>query len=327
MTLTSIVAAACEKARKTDADTLAFALDCARRRMELVWRDKLWKASLRVVTVSVTPAINALHAEGVVMMPAVIERVCGVRSGDWPLAPAPLEVWSRTALDEWVQTGTPQAYSILKPVVWCWSATGGKPFIECASTDDTTVLLSLRYVDPNGALQRPVSGIYADWFTGATSFSNAPYVTPSDVVELQWLSKPASAGAFLLRADTAGGELICTIGASDKAAPTRARIRLVNPPNAAVTLKVLGKDRLSTWEEEEDCPLPGAEDAIMAFVKGDVLDRFRQGSSAAAAVQEAGALLAQLAQVEVLQEATRVRLIPEVEGMGMNADFVSKGYW
>lgn len=328
MTLTELAAQATELARKTDGDSVTFAKASLRRRLQTLWNQCLWKSSLRVVTVAVTPETDALHAEGILLMPHVIERVCGVRSGDWPLVPAPMEAWSRTALDEFTITGTPQSYTILKPVVWAWaSSTGGKPFVETASADDVIPFLNARYLDSSGVLTRN-TGVMPDWFTAASEgFSNAPYTLPSNVVELQALIKPASAGSYYLRDTSASGTLIATVLATETTFPTRARIRLVNPPARTLTLKVLGKDRLPYWEDNEESPLYNSDDILVALAKADLFERFRQGTAAANAVQEAGVMLKQLMEVETLQEATRYRLNPEPEGVSLTDEFAAKGYW
>jgi hypothetical protein len=105
---------------------------------------------------------------------------------------------------------------------------------------------------------------------------------------------------------------ILTIPASSTTATKRQRVRLVEAPGAATTIRVLGKRKAPTFTDDNDeSGLSGADNCLIAFVQADMLQRERQYGKAQVLQQEAIALLDQLRHLETVQQAHHVRMMPD----------------
>jgi hypothetical protein len=105
---------------------------------------------------------------------------------------------------------------------------------------------------------------------------------------------------------------ILTIPASSTTATKRQRVRLVEAPGAATTIRVLGKRKAPTFTDNNDeSGLSGADNCLIAFVQADMLQRERQYGKAQVLQQEAIALLDQLRHLETVQQAHHVRMMPD----------------
>ncbi|MEO0796892.1 MAG: hypothetical protein AAFX93_17155 [Verrucomicrobiota bacterium] len=91
----------------------------------------------------------------------------------------------------------------------------------------------------------------------------------------------------------------------------KAVIRLSEFPSQTKTLTVLGK-RLAPelGDTEEPPPLPGLDEALLAYVEGDMLERLNQRQDAQVKYQEANSHLVSMHEQETQQSGVRPRLIP-----------------
>jgi hypothetical protein len=104
-----------------------------------------------------------------------------------------------------------------------------------------------------------------------------------------------------------------TLGASETDFLTYRRLRVVEMPEQATTLRILGKARPSGFKGDNDSPrITGVTNCLIAFAQADMLERERQYAKAQAKMQEAVTLLADLRAQETVQEAQNRRIIPEV---------------
>jgi len=97
------------------------------------------------------------------------------------------------------------------------------------------------------------------------------------------------------------------------------KIKLIPAPNADGTLYILGKQQSPTRQLGEaaavtadaDFSIRGCENAIMAFVEGDLLEYSRQHGKAQAKFAEAAALVSVMKDMERNQQQQVSRIIPD----------------
>jgi hypothetical protein len=97
------------------------------------------------------------------------------------------------------------------------------------------------------------------------------------------------------------------------------KIKLIPAPNANGTLYILGKQQSPTRQLGEaaavsadaDFSIRGCENAIMAFVEGDLLEYSRQHGKAQAKFAEAAALVSVMKDMERNQQQQVSRIIPD----------------
>jgi len=97
------------------------------------------------------------------------------------------------------------------------------------------------------------------------------------------------------------------------------KIKLIPAPNADGTLYILGKQQSPTRQLGEaaavtadaDFSIRGCENAIMAFVEGDLLEYSRQHGKAQAKFSEAAALVSVMKDMERNQQQQVSRIIPD----------------
>jgi hypothetical protein len=123
MNLETLVERACLESGYNDTDDVAAAEKFARHWDEHIWNYALWKDALVVCDVAVTPATNDDHAEGVVFLPEVIDRVVAARSTTQQIVVRGQEHYYRMDFDSFAATGTPIEFNILPPAwfTWRWS--------------------------------------------------------------------------------------------------------------------------------------------------------------------------------------------------------------
>ena len=125
MNLTELANQACADTGYLDTDDLVFAKTAIRQRDDLLWRMGLWKDSLAQINLTVDPVNNEDHAEGVVYLPEVIERVVMARSTDTYLRVSGLEVFYRVDMDKFIQTGQSIEFAKLAPAWFTWRGSKG----------------------------------------------------------------------------------------------------------------------------------------------------------------------------------------------------------
>lgn len=105
---------------------------------------------------------------------------------------------------------------------------------------------------------------------------------------------------------------LVTFAAAAASLPLRQRVRFVEIPTAAMTVRVLGKRGAPLFTGDSDEPgISGSENCLISFAQGDMLQRERQYGKAQELFQEGAMLLDQLKRVETVQQAHNARIIPE----------------
>jgi hypothetical protein len=95
-----------------------------------------------------------------------------------------------------------------------------------------------------------------------------------------------------------------------------ATVRLVPPMANRTDLQVYGKKRFRQMQSDGDSPMVrGLTNALLAFAQGDMLERGRQYSKAAAKSSEGTSMLTLARDEEVNQSAFEARVIPQVGAM------------
>lgn len=153
-------------------------------------------------------------------------------------------------------------------------------------------------------------------------------LTPQDgsgFIEVESVFKEVSAGniTFTIQNPVSSyfvTTLIGTLLPSDLRSPKHNRVQLVPAPAVATTINVLGKKPFIPLDFDNETPaIKNVDDCLIAFGCADLLERVRQYGKAAQKLQEAEALLSDLARIETLQEATHQVMQP-ASGFGTNID-------
>lgn len=156
MNLETLVDRACLESGYNDTDDVAAAQKFARHWDEHIWNSALWKDSLVVCDVAVTPSTNDDHAEGIVFLPEVIDRVVAVRSTTNQILVRGQEHYYRMDYDSFAATGTPIEFNILPPAwfTWRWSELVNYLTVSGAAGDSSD---AIKIVWLDGAGKRTVT--------------------------------------------------------------------------------------------------------------------------------------------------------------------------
>lgn len=140
MNLETLVERACLESGYNDTDDAAAAEKFARHWDEHIWNAALWKAALVAVDIAVAPATNADHADGIIFLPEIIDRVVAVRNANNQILIAGQEHHYRMDYDAFAASGAPVEFHILAPawLTWRWSAAVNYLLISGAAADDAT---------------------------------------------------------------------------------------------------------------------------------------------------------------------------------------------
>lgn len=112
-------------------------------------------------------------------------------------------------------------------------------------------------------------------------------------------------------APTVAWNSIVTVPAAALGADKRQRLRLLEIPTEEVTIRVLGKRVCPTFSADNDAPaISGVTNCLLAFAQADLLQWLRQYGKAQAAQQEGVALLDQLKELEMVQQAHNITIQP-----------------
>lgn len=134
MTLIDLVNYICTKCGLLEAEDLAACRTFVSKRYELIYNSALWKDSLAGVDITVDPT-NADNAEGIVLLPEVIDRVVAVRTHCNPVQVRGLEDFYRVPYDKFMQKGSPWEFAILSPLWFVWRGfVGLRVIIDAAAT-------------------------------------------------------------------------------------------------------------------------------------------------------------------------------------------------
>jgi hypothetical protein len=119
MNLSQLVDYVCTQVQMVGTDDRTACKMFLSKQYELIYNSYLWKDSLVMVNVTVDPE-DANNAEGVVLLPEVIDRVVAVRTADQSVRVRGLEDFYRIDFDKFNETGRPYEFSILSPVWFIW---------------------------------------------------------------------------------------------------------------------------------------------------------------------------------------------------------------
>lgn len=173
---------------------------------------------------------------------------------------------------------------------------------------------------PNSVTLAPgeTGGLLVRWSTiTATEVTGEMVPTYSVTISYPPGAQPTKALAFSFNGTTFTStgyaySAILSVPASTTSQPKRQRIQFVEIPTLATTVRVLGKRRPPTFSDDNDeAGLSGIDNALIAFVQADMLQRERQYGKAQAVQAEGMALLDQLKHAETVQQAHHVKIMPD----------------
>jgi hypothetical protein len=324
MNLTDMANHVCAKVRKTDTDSVSVCKDFVNRGYENLWNEQLWRESLGLTAVSVTPATDALHAAGQVLMPRrSMSSVIAVRSAQRALAVAHYEELLAYDTDLFDQSGDPAGFVLMRPVVHAFADATSVLSGYDTTTSDDGIEINFEYLNADNEIvighQHFIHTEPLNLNYGSTPLANL-YAR-----EYYSITKPKGNGTVIFYLP--GGAFFHQLQAFETAVPLRQRIRLLDKPSAALTLTVLGKREFVPLADYDSPVLSWSSNCLMDFAQADMLERDRQYAKAASKRAEAVALLDRARRVEVFQQAFNQRLIPAAENGDFGGDLSSKGYW
>jgi hypothetical protein len=110
------------------------------------------------------------------------------------------------------------------------------------------------------------------------------------------------------------GEPVAFEDFTDTADGNKLKLRLYPIPQASIEITLSGKRALIPLVNDSDRPIiRNIDNALIAFVQGDMLQRARQYGKADKVFAEAGALLQSIQNLENQQSARVQRVIPDIE--------------
>ncbi len=137
-------------------------------------------------------------------------------------------------------------------------------------------------------------------------------------------SKPTTDGTLFL---LLFGDSLFEVPAADTVAKRYPRIRLLPKPTASTAFKCLVKKAPTPLSDDSDEPeLAGVENCLMTFAQADMLQHARQYAKAMEVQKEALALLEQFKGMELIQQANRRQVTPDVDEMSGDWE-TSKGWY
>ncbi len=138
------------------------------KRYELIFNSYLWKDTLGAVDITVDP-YNPDNAEGIVLLPEVIDRVVGVRTTRNAVRITALEDFYNIDFDQFQQQGVPYQFSILSPVWFVWRGYLG---LQISSESDANTQFKVTWRDNLG--KRYVQNLANGSLLSSTAPANAP---------------------------------------------------------------------------------------------------------------------------------------------------------
>lgn len=332
MNLADLANYICTKSQLVEADDLAAAKLFLSKRYELIWNSYLWKDALVGVNVSFDPINNADNAEGILLVPEIIDRVVAMRTNDRSLRVNNLEHYYRIDYNMFTQgiaggqniSGQTMEFAILSPVWSVLRVPAGSNYIaiQCAAADNGNQA-KIIWTDQTGVQHITQGAMNA---SGSLQLELPSTGTPTITIEAMF--KPVTTAPVTLNPEGETTALL-TLGASDTRSPSYQRVRLFANPTAATTISILGKSKFKplTFDQEEP-GIRNLDNCLIAFAMADLLQRARQFGKASAQMQEGTVLLTELAKLETIQAANNSRFIPEAGyGDAYFAPSSNRGVW
>lgn len=298
MNLETLVERACLESGYNDTDDQAAAAKFARHWDEHIWNAALWKDALVVCDVAVTPGSNDDHADGVVFLPEVIDRVVAVRTAANQILVQGQEHHYRMDYDSFTAEGAPVEFHILPPA---WFRSTVSIYFRSNSAADDAITINYSFVDVSTGQK----------YTREAVLGNSPDTDVTTDTLVLSVFKPVTSGVVAAyRVDT--DAVITYMQAEDTVAPRYQRLRLLPKPTTDLTLKVLGKAKYEPLEFDQQEPaLRNTTNALLAYIRGSLKRRGGENGAAQLEFAEANALLEQVKQIEALQAANNQRFLPE----------------
>lgn len=335
MTLLDMANFVCAKVRQSDALAVTRCKEFLRRRYEMIYADQLWRASLythhfsvpNALVLDFTPNITTTGEEGMYFMPELVDRVLAVRADDAQVDVIDELMLYRGSLNQYEEEGDATKFSILSPAIF-WVASPNLDNMPAQFSGlDTNETLTVRWID--GQDIRHTTVVTAA--SGAAAFA-----TPDEdgVKLIETVTHAALAGNIVLQFDEGDTGAFQDVGrsvAGDLGFTPRQRIRIYPKPGngaAARGYEALVKRKLIPLTDDNDVPmLTGIENCLMSLAQADMLQRSRQYGKAQIVQAEADGLFDQFKRLEVVQQANRMQILPEVtEPSGSIGWRPSKGY-
>ena len=303
--------------------------DVAAAQLFVIARDRqiydaaLWKSSLVMCPIPLSPATNLDQAGGLVIVPSVIKRIVAMRTngqaalgtGGLSMRVKGIEEYFRIDYDRFTEVGYPYEFGILAPIWFnARGIDGNNLIVNAPGPTDANAALECIWRDSTG--QRFV--------TAGNAGKNPVVVSPAPgdgFAVIEQVLKAVTVGPVTVT--WAGNQL--SLSPASTRSPACQVARLFPTPNTAQVMNVLGKaDYTELTFTSQEPAVSNSENLLIAMVRVDMLRRGGENGEAATAIQEImappgpgnpGGLLAQLKAVEAVQEATNVRIIPE-DGYG-----------
>lgn len=324
MTLSEMASFVCTKVNQTETEDVAACTMFLTRRQQMIWNESIWKDSLVEYLVTVgasayTVTSSWLPTKGVLLLPSIIDRVLAVRTDLRRLNVQRPEYYYRIDYDTFAKTGTASEFILLPPCVWEF---------------DTAQACILAGADVSAGADLGVVSVLDTLSSDGVNVVRQSITQDEDeksigtTARIDSWAKPATADEFLLSAGASSSAIILMSASQTGASRLqRIRLQLTPPTGTGITLRVLGKRAMPTFTADGDLPaINGSENLLLALAQADMLQRERQYGKAEAVMQgEALPLLDQLKRIETVQQAHRVRLIPD-QGYAPEYEFASGGY-
>jgi hypothetical protein len=294
----------CQKIGKTDPESVEACKGFIRRRHELSYSSMLFKDSLDVFDV---PAATG----PLVVLPVEVGRPLALWEKESGMA-LDLENLATVILRDpmRLQKGTYGTLSFSEGPATGWPYPLGTAsqigFVNHAANPPLTITISGA---GQGTQLPPVAGESSQTLTvqpGLFAVSN--FWQRIDRMTRQAVPYPVPCYQV-----TTGGQFYWPADMEEVALAT---VRLVPPMANRTDLQVYGKKRFRQMQSDGDSPMVrGLTNALLAFAQGDMLERGRQYSKAAAKSSEGTSMLTLARDEEVNQSAFEARVIPQVGAM------------
>lgn len=144
MTLSELTDYVCTKSGLIEDDDREACKQFLSKRYELIYNSYLWKDALVAVDIAVDPTTNEDHAEGIVLVQEVIDRVVAVRTPDQggsygnSVRIRGLEDYYRIDMDQFSMTGVPTSFALLSPIWFVWRGFTGLQVVAANPADYQT---------------------------------------------------------------------------------------------------------------------------------------------------------------------------------------------
>ena len=202
------------------------------------------------------------------------------------------------------------------------------------STDDDSIAVFKTFVDRrydmiwNAELWRESLGTYSTTVSSGTEivdltvdmdFPVAAYWDEKEITPVDY-QRVFQINPALLDENGTPTDFI-VLPKSVSASGTRPRIKLIRIPNESKTLLVLGKLIINPLGDSDSAVLSGIDNALVTYVEADALEYLQQYAKAQLKMQEAGAHMQLMRDMEKNQSARQIQLVPDVEVAWTQNDF------